>query len=101
MISHAGLLVAARHYLCKDSSKTQVTAKKGNNLLLMIAEKYKKAFTYLVNAFFSDSYRIQTYNLLIRSQMLYSVELRSHTLLSLNNLTPERVTPIGFKPITF
>ena len=49
----------------------------------------------------SDSYRIQTYNLLIRSQMLYSVELRSHTLLNLNNLTPERVTPIGFKPITF
>ncbi len=39
MICHAGLLVAARHYLCKDSSKTQVTAKKGNNLLLMIAEK--------------------------------------------------------------
>lgn len=27
---------------------------------------------------FRDSYRIQTYNLLIRSQMLYSVELRSH-----------------------
>ena len=27
-----------------------------------------------------DSYRIQTYNLLIRSQMLYSVELRSHVL---------------------
>ncbi len=26
---------------------------------------------------FSDSYRIQTCNLLIRSQMLYSVELRS------------------------
>ncbi len=25
-----------------------------------------------------DSYRIQTCNLLIRSQMLYSVELRSH-----------------------
>jgi|GEM_PF-1098356 hypothetical protein len=49
----------------------------------------------------SDSYRIQTYNLLIRSQMLYSVELRSRTLLNLNNLTPERVTPIGFKPITF
>ena len=48
-----------------------------------------------------DSYRIQTYNLLIRSQMLYSVELRSHTLLNLNNFTPERVTPIGFKPITF
>ena len=28
----------------------------------------------------SDSYRIQTYNLLIRSQMLYSVELRSHSI---------------------
>ena len=28
----------------------------------------------------SDSYRIQTYNLLIRSQMLYSVELTSHHL---------------------
>ena len=27
----------------------------------------------------SDSDRIQTCNLLIRSQMLYSVELRSHT----------------------
>ena len=30
--------------------------------------------------FFSDSCRIQTCNLLIRSQMLYSVELRSHPL---------------------
>ena len=28
-----------------------------------------------------DSYRIQTCNLLIRSQMLYSVELRSRVLL--------------------
>ena len=27
--------------------------------------------------FYRDSYRIQTCNLLIRSQMLYSVELRS------------------------
>lgn len=30
----------------------------------------------------SDSHRIQTYNLLIRSQMLYSVELASHCLLT-------------------
>ena len=29
---------------------------------------------------FSDSYRIQTCNLLIRSQMLYSVELRSRAI---------------------
>ena len=27
-----------------------------------------------------DAYRIQTYNLLIRSQMLYSIELRSRAL---------------------
>ena len=31
--------------------------------------------------FLCDSDRIQTCNLLIRSQMLYSVELRSHVLL--------------------
>ena len=32
-------------------------------------------------AFFSDSYRTQTCNLLIRSQMLYSIELRSRSAL--------------------
>ena len=32
---------------------------------------------------FSDSYRIQTCNLLIRSQMLYSVELRSQSCIAL------------------
>ena len=32
---------------------------------------------YYVYSSLCDSYRIQTYNLLIRSQMLYSVELRS------------------------
>ena len=40
-----------------------------------------------------DSYRIQTCNLLIRSQMLYSVELRSRRCMF--------VTPTGFKPVTF
>ena len=44
-----------------------------------------------------DSYRIQTYNLLIRSQMLYSVELTSRP----NNCNSKKVTRIGFKPITF
>ena len=44
---------------------------------------------------YSDSYRIQTCNLLIRSQMLYSVELRSHKGVF------EVVTPTGFKPVTF
>ena len=41
----------------------------------------KKVSTYLLKPSLlpngSDSYRIQTCNLLIRSQMLYSVELRS------------------------
>ena len=35
---------------------------------------------------FCDSYRIQTCNLLIRSQMLYSVELANQRLLSLLRL---------------
>ena len=48
----------------------------------------------MCNNLLSDSYRIQTCNLLIRSQMLYSVELRSHN-------RQEIVTPTGFKPVTF
>ena len=43
----------------------------------MKGDKKKKS---LKDFFLCDSYRIQTYNLLIRSQMLYSVELRSQTL---------------------
>ena len=35
-----------------------------------------------LNAFFCDPARIQTWNLLIRSQMLYSVELRGRLQLS-------------------
>ena len=37
----------------------------------------KNPTTAICNGVFSDSDRIQTCNLLIRSQMLYSVELRS------------------------
>ena len=37
-------------------------------------------------AFFSDSDRIQTCNRLIRSQVLYSVELRSHCLIASANV---------------
>ena len=43
----------------------------------------------------SDSHRIQTCNLLIRSQMLYSVELASR------NKKHYFVTRTGFKPVTF
>ena len=45
-----------------------------------------------------DSAGIQTRNLLIRSQMLYSVELRSQTVIK---LLAYEVTPLGFKPGTF
>ena len=39
----------------------------------------KKGFNILSKPFLlCDRDRIQTYNLLIRSQMLYSIELRSH-----------------------
>ena len=48
---------------------------------------------------FCDSDRIQTCNLLIRSQMLYSVELRSHSVMLC--LLNDFVTPTGFKPVTF
>ena len=45
-----------------------------------------------------DPDRIQTCNLLIRSQMLYSVELRNRVLLLVGRGV---VTPTGFKPVTF
>ena len=44
-----------------------------------VAEKQKKGIKF-DSLDFGDSYRIQTCNLLIRSQMLYSVELRSQIL---------------------
>ena len=37
----------------------------------------------MMSVFFGDSAEIQTRNLLIRSQMLYSVKLRNQTLLRL------------------
>ncbi len=46
--------------------------------------KTKKAFRRML--FKCDSDRIQTCNLLIRSQMLYSVELRSQTKIIFTNL---------------
>ncbi len=55
---------------------------------------YKKRQTIVYRR--CDSYRIQTCNLLIRSQMLYSVELMS--LLIYNVFF---VTHTGFKPVTF
>ena len=51
---------------------------------------------------FCDSGGIQTHNLLIRSQMLYSVELRNHPYLCIISLTTlGKVIPAGFKPTTF
>ena len=48
--------------------------KRGANFLI---EKRNRLKFKRLRFFESDSYRIQTCNLLIRSQMLYSVELRS------------------------
>ena len=45
-----------------------------------------------------DPDRIQTCNLLIRSQMLYSVELRNRATALGGSWV---VTPTGFKPVTF
>ncbi len=47
-----------------------------------------------------DSCRIQTCNLLIRSQMLYSVELTNHILPIDFEIRP-KVIRAGFKPATF
>ena len=40
----------------------------------------------MLDILFSDSARIQTWNRLIRSQVLYSVELRSHLLIASANI---------------
>ena len=66
---------------------------------VMIVE-YKKALINNDERFFCDSDRIQTCNLLIRSQMLYSVELRSRSPVNFVKLVMI-VTPTGFKPVTF
>ena len=48
---------------------------------------HKKSGHLIGNRFtFSDSDRIQTCNRLIRSQVLYSVELRSHLLIASANI---------------
>gem|GEM_PF-6517905 len=56
--------------------------------------------------FFCDPGRIQTCNLLIRSQMLYSVELRDPLIIFANERAfvvknSAFVIPAGFKPATF
>ena len=56
----------------------------------------------MIIPFFCDSCRIQTCNLLIRSQMLYSVELTSPSeIINLKFFRMKKVTRAGFKPATF
>jgi hypothetical protein len=43
---------------------------------------------FRIRSFYGDRDRIQTCNLLIRSQMLYSVKLRSHCLFASANIAP-------------
>ena len=52
---------------------------------LLVNEKRLQLFIIVTFSFSSDPDRIQTYNLLIRSQVLYSVKLRG--LLVLQNYT--------------
>ena len=63
------------------------------------AERTNERKVKLVSStFLRDSAGIQTRNLLIRSQVLYSVELRSQTINPCAYDT--KVTPLGFKPGT-
>ena len=48
-------------------------------LKIMQIEEIKKGFSSLKPFPVCDPVRIQTWNLLIRSQMLYSIELRGHS----------------------
>ena len=53
----------------------------------MLKYRHKKSGHLIGNRLvFSDSDRIQTCNRLIRSQVLYSVELRSHLLIASANI---------------
>ncbi len=45
---------------------------------IIFCKFFKKQKNRLKQSVFRDAYRIQTYDLLIRSQMLYSAELRRH-----------------------
>ena len=59
---------------------------------------YKKS-TSFKKVLLCDRDRIQTCNRLIRSQLLYSVELRGQSSFSFK-LHLEMVTATGFKPVT-
>ena len=59
-----------------------------------VGNQTKKPVNRFCRQAFCDSCRIQTCNLLIRSQMLYSVELTNQSYFCF-------VTPAGFKPATF
>ncbi len=61
--------------------------------------KTKEGTRNRIPLFFCDRDRIQTCNRLIRSQLLYSVELRGHRN-NLRNKEEQRVTATGFKPVT-
>ena len=67
-------------FLCsKPSDRTHTISTNRASRARVIGMQTKKGCSFLLGtAFLRDSDRIQTCNLLIRSQMLYSVELRSH-----------------------
>ena len=59
---------------------------RGQALFYFLWEGIKTKRGSLCDPLFSDSDRIQTCNRLIRSQVLYSVELRSHLLIASANI---------------
>ena len=70
-------------------------------IILVIYHSIEIKMTAVKQSFFPfrDSGGIQTHNLLIRSQMLYSVELRNPV--PWNDCKHQEVIPAGFKPTTF
>ena len=65
-ITVASLQQIENQRICWDSNKKSI-------------DQYTKKASLFVKLY-SDRVRIQTWNLLIRSQMLYSIELRSHSI---------------------
>ena len=60
----------------------------------VVSYSIQLSYATLLNVGRSDRDRIQTCNRLIRSQLLYSVELRGHSVF------PKKVIATGFKPVT-
>ena len=79
---HASISSCRLQYLEKACQKSAAPKSAAHKKFCLVVIETKKGIYFrkylLAKLILSDSDRIQTCNLLIRSQMLYSVELRSH-----------------------